>query len=60
MEEIKFTVAIRGKERIAAMERLIDKDHSSRIAVLNKGLDLLIEHDAKVNALLAGKEVQHA
>lgn len=43
MEEIKFTLCVRGEGRIEALKRLIAVDHSSKTAVLNKALDLLIK-----------------
>lgn len=59
MDEIKFTVAVRGADRIMDLDRLVARDHSSRTAVLNKSLDLLIEHEARLERLCAGEEVIH-
>jgi hypothetical protein len=59
MNELKFTVAVRGANRVIALDRLVARDHSSRTAVLNKGLDLLIKHEARLERLCAGEEVIH-
>jgi hypothetical protein len=42
IEKVVVTVEVRGEERIKALDELKGRDHSSRSAVLNKGLDLLI------------------
>lgn len=53
-------MAVRGRQRIEAFDALIARDHGTRISVLNKALDIMIEHEAKLEQLAAGMEVSHA
>lgn len=57
MKEIKFTIAVRGEDRIKALNKLVERDHSHKNAVLNKGLDLLIAHEDRLERAAAGEEV---
>lgn len=43
IEKVVVSIEVRGADRIKAMDELKARDHSSRSAVLNKGLDLLIK-----------------
>jgi hypothetical protein len=56
MSELRTTITVRGEERINALNELIRRDHSSANAILNKGLDLLVAHEARLERLAAGEE----
>lgn len=58
-EKIAVNMVVVGAERIAALDELKRRDHSSRSGVLNKALDLLIEREGMLEDLCAG-EVAHA
>ena len=60
MTEIRFTLVVRGEERIRQFLELVERDHSHKSAVANKAIDCLIAHEARLEQLAAGQEVEHA